>query len=96
MLPTITLVAAAHAKLERGGDRPLVIRQVWSGDEIDLNGSPSPDGRYIGFTNWKNKGNLAIRDLRTGESRDVTHDTDWSFAEESLFTPDGSHIVYLW
>ena len=89
-------VALAETKLGRGGEKPLVIRELWSGGDVDLNGSPSPDGRYITYANWKNKGNLAIRDLKTGESRDLTHETDGSFAEDGVFTPDGRHIFYLW
>jgi Tol biopolymer transport system component len=89
-------VAAAQEKLGTSDAKPLVTRQVWSGDDIDLDGSPSPDGRYLTYVNWKNKGNLAIRDVRTGAARDVTHDNDWSFAENSVFTPDSRNIVYLW
>jgi Tol biopolymer transport system component len=46
--------------------------------------------------NWKTRGNLAVRDLKTGESRDLTIDTDWSFAESAVFMPDSNRIIYSW
>jgi len=90
-------VAIARAKLGRdAGEADLVIRQVWSGQDVNLDGAPSPDGRYIAFVNWKTRGNLALRDLKTGESRDLTKDTDGSFAEAAVFMPDGNGILYAW
>jgi RNA polymerase sigma-70 factor (ECF subfamily) len=50
---------------------------------IDHPGLHSPDSRYLCFINRETDGNLAIRDLTTGESRDITDeatDSDSSHA----------------
>ncbi len=88
--------AIARAKLGRAGDTELVTRQVWSGEDVNLDGAPSPDGRYLAYVNWKTGGNLAVRDLKTGQSRNLTKDTDGSFAEQAVFMPDSNRIVYTW
>jgi Tol biopolymer transport system component len=88
--------AVARTKLGRGAEADLMIRQVWSGEDVNLDGAASPDGRYLAYVNWRSKGNLAIRDLKTGESRDLTKDTDWSFAESAVFMPDGNTLLYCW
>jgi Tol biopolymer transport system component len=88
--------ARARLGVTVGAETALTIRQVWSGQDVNLDGSPSPDGRYLAYVNWKARGNLAIRDLTTGENRDLTTETDWSFAERPVITPDGKRVVYSW
>lgn len=95
------LVAEARARLSDLGielDRPgVALRQVWA-DALELNGAPSPDGRYITFTDWST-GDLALRDLETGKNRHVTGKGSWStdhYAERSVFSPDGKQIAYSW
>jgi len=56
----------------------MAVRKVW-----DSLGLPSSDGRYLAFVNWKTGGNLAIRDLTTGESRDITDEA----SPLMLYTP---------
>jgi Tol biopolymer transport system component len=88
------------------GKSEVTVRQVWSfnepGDEpqSDNSGAPSPDGRYLSFCNW-NYGDLAIRDLITGEYRDLTDGgQDWEgrayWAGVSVWSPDGKQIAYAW
>jgi tetratricopeptide (TPR) repeat protein len=48
----------------------LAARLVWP-DASDLTGSPSSDGRLMATTDWTT-GDIAIRDLGTGETRRVT------------------------
>src|SRR5437660_5524269 len=43
----------------------MTTRQDWIGAEVEAEGAPSPDGRYLSFMDKKSK-NLAIRDLTTG------------------------------
>jgi len=81
-------------RTERGG---LVVRQVWqNGDGM---GRPSPDGRYLSFVDWRT-GDIAIRDLTTGESRTVTTDGTWEqpprFGDTSIWSPDGAQIAFCW
>ncbi|MFC1716037.1 sigma-70 family RNA polymerase sigma factor [Candidatus Poribacteria bacterium] len=80
-----------------------VIRQVWAASRepvlSDYMGAPSPDGRYLSFTNWTH-GNLAVRDLTTGEYRDLTDEGTWDepdqFAGHSIWSPDSKQIAYSW
>ncbi|MFB3112692.1 MAG: protein kinase, partial [Gemmatimonadales bacterium] len=76
----------------------MVIRQVWS-PALDTLGGVSPDGRYLSFVQW-NTGNLALRNLTTGENRDLTNKGSWvdsnEFAEASRVSPDGKQIAYAW
>ena len=64
-----------------------------------LLGQVSPDGKYISFVDW-NTGDLAVRDLATGEEKRLTDKGPWteSGAEafQSRWSPDGQKIVYDW
>ena len=74
----------------------IVTRQVWSGPEVEFSGRPSPDGRYLSYS--QRTGNLAIRELATGETRQVTTDASLqtAWAGSSLFSPDGREVAYEW
>ncbi|MCU0251965.1 MAG: hypothetical protein MUE61_17345, partial [Vicinamibacterales bacterium] len=76
----------------------IVARQVWSGPDVDFSGRPSPDGRHLSYSHPT--GNLAIRELATGEMRQLTKDASLWTAEGgalvSLFSPDGRQVVYEW
>ena len=52
------------------GNPELTVRKVWDSIQgvMDKNMAISPDGRYLSFCNLQN-GNLAVRDLVTGENR---------------------------
>jgi Tol biopolymer transport system component len=76
----------------------LATRQLWAGRGVDTLGSVSPDGRYLSFVDW-DTGNLAIRDLATGENRPLTKKVSWAsggFALYSRISPDGKQIAYNW
>jgi Tol biopolymer transport system component len=79
-------------------DSGIMTRQVWSGPEVEFSGRPSPDGRYLSYSHWT--GNLAIRELATGETQRITTDASkWTaegWAGNSLFSPDGRQVVYEW
>ena len=80
---------------------PVTLRQVWSGPDADAYGGPSPDGRYLSHTEWKN-GDLAIRELATGKTRRLTEtkkggrEKSFRFALNSVISPDGKLIAYSW
>ena len=84
-----------------GADTPatMLTRRVWAGPEVDSMGGPSPDGRYLSFVDWST-GDLAIRDLATGENRRLTKKGSWfdseEYAEFSIMSPDGQQIAYAW
>jgi len=91
------------AALERdNGKSGVTVRQVWEPSRkpmSDSSGAPSPDGRYLSFTNWS-EGNLAVRDLTTGEYRDLTNEGTWDGNSQraggSIWSPDGKQIAYAW
>jgi Tol biopolymer transport system component len=75
-------------------------RRVWSGGDFNFYvEGPSPDGRLHTDVDWTN-GDLAVRDLETGQRRRVTDKGTWSesddYAEYAVFSPDGSRIAYSW
>jgi len=89
--------------LERAGGlgRPpgMTLRKVWATERGWLEGSPSPDGRYHSFHDWQT-GDLALRDLVTGQNRRLTHVGTWKDsegnAESSVISGDGRQIAYAW
>lgn len=74
------------------------VRRLWSGPEVDPFGGPTRDGRLLTFTDW-NYGNVAVRDLISGENRLLTNKPDWadlSYALYSMPSPDGRRVAYAW
>jgi Tol biopolymer transport system component len=96
------VVALARAKLPPGTPGTDVsIRRIWAGEDVDAFGRVSPDGRLLSFTDWKNGGDLAVRDIETGEKRRVTRHANAggaspSSAMWSLFSPDARRLAYSW
>lgn len=77
----------------------IVTRRVWAGPEVDLTGSPSPDGSFLSYLDMT-AGDLAIRTLTSGESRRLTDKGSWTessaMALFSVVAPDGGHVAYTW
>ncbi len=96
--------AVAMARMRLGGNGQagnkdgILTRQVWA-KAIDTEGAPSPDGKYLSFVDWMT-GDLAIRELASGENRRLTNKGPWSGSEDfalySTFSPDGKQIAYAW
>ncbi len=76
----------------------MVVRRVWA-PAADVHGAPSPDGRYFPYTDWET-GDLAVRDLLTGENRHLTNEGSpfqtGEFAHVSVPSPDGQQLCYGW
>lgn len=75
-----------------------VVRRIWSGPDVDQFGGPTRDGRLLTYVDWT-FGNLAVRDLATGEKRLLTKKRNWtdlSYALYSRPSPDGRRVAYLW
>jgi Tol biopolymer transport system component len=80
-------------------DSQVVARQIWVGEAVDLEGRPSGDGRFLTFIDWRstNTGNVAIRDLATGETHRITNaSAAEGYAYEPSPSPDGKSIAYVW
>jgi len=101
------LILRLIERYKRDIDKPEVaVRQVWEPSRepviSDFCGAPSPDGRYLSFVDWSREaqGDLAIRDLTTGEYRDLTDEGTWDepdqYATRSRWSPDGKQIAYAW
>ncbi len=97
----VTLAKVKLAALGTGNvarNTEVSFRQVWvAGKNLPI--CISPDGRYVVFGVYKS-GNLWLRDLQSGEQRQITHEGS---RMESMFTtgaaaisPDGKWIVYSW
>jgi len=87
------LTAGAPARV---GDSQLAIRRV---PNLDMYARPSPDGKYLAFTEWKT-GNLAVLDVATGAIRMLTKDGSFDGAAQwagfSAWSRDSSRIAYQW
>jgi Tol biopolymer transport system component len=98
-------VAAARQRLEAitkstgREDTGITIRKLLFEDDADASGSISPDGRFLSYMNGYT-GDLAVRDLRTGQSRMLTNKGGWDksgdFAFWPQWSPDGKQIAYYW
>ena len=62
--------------------------------EVPFPLSVSPDGRYV--SEIGNGGNLAIRNLKSGETRLLTNKTYPQLVMSSAFSADGEMIAYTW
>ncbi|MDP2914452.1 MAG: hypothetical protein Q8O91_03255 [Candidatus Aminicenantes bacterium] len=93
-----TRLAALAGAGGASGSSTLAVRRVWAG--ADVTGKVSPDGRFLSFTDWGSGGNVAIRDLATGESRRLTNTGSLTgpggFAEPSVPSPDSKSVAYAW
>jgi Tol biopolymer transport system component len=94
------LVIRLIERYKRDADNPgIAVRKV---EDKWVLRRPSPDGRYVSFGG--RDGNLAVRDLTTGEQRDITDDGNLREAGPKRFcgyffptwSPDGVQIAYLW
>jgi Tol biopolymer transport system component len=96
--PELGLTSPSGAVLQIDTSR-IVTRRVWAGAAVDATGSPSPDGSFLSFRD-ETTGDLAIRDLTTGESRRLTNKGPWMESSEmalfSVVARDGQHIAYTW
>jgi hypothetical protein len=95
--------AVALARTRLGGvtgqSSGIVTRQVWTGLQVAIYASVSPDGRYLSFVDQQT-GNLDLHELGSGKDRHLTNKGTWSdsseYAEESVFAPDGKRVAYAW
>jgi Tol biopolymer transport system component len=81
----------------RTGQASRRIVPVWTGQGVGY-GTPSADGRYIPFR--LGTGDLAIRDLVTNSTRELTKKGGWAasgdFVQNPLISPDNRFVAYTW
>ncbi len=89
------LFTLGHMMLE---PEEMTFRRVWPHAE-DIEGAPSPDGRYLSFVDWST-GDMAVRDLESKTNRVVTSDGTWEqpqrFGDASVWSPDSRQLAYCW
>lgn len=98
-------VAEARIRLAAVSPEPsaarasMVVRKLWAGSEVDINGSISPDGKQLSFVDWTTS-DLSIHDLASGSNRRLTtkqSSTEFgALAARSVISLDGKQIAYLW
>jgi Tol biopolymer transport system component len=87
-------LAALAAAGGTAGSPQLAVKRVL---EEYVDGKVSSDGRFLTLAD--SDGNVAIRDLITGQKRRLTDEANWSedrWAEEPLPSPDGASVAYAW
>lgn len=91
-------VTAASGHLPAPADTGTVARRILADPAVDWLVSPTPDGRRIARTDWTT-GDLAVRDLETGEDLRLTEQPE-PYAEGFVlfprYAPDGGSIAYGW
>ncbi|MBM4020595.1 MAG: hypothetical protein FJ288_20130, partial [Planctomycetes bacterium] len=84
-----------------GLSRPsgIALRKAWECPIGIVEGTPSLDGRYLSYVDWET-GDLAVRDLVTGQNRRLTNKGTWKdsdeYADASAISGDGRQIAYAW
>ncbi len=76
----------------------LVGERVWAGDDVNLWGGPSPDGRWLSAVDAAT-GGLVLRDLQDGTLRALSSGSErdsGEFAYFSVFERSGSRVAYAW
>jgi Tol biopolymer transport system component len=99
----VTLLAAGDARLigrasAAAESQDVTTRRVWAGSNDVEHSGISPDGRLLTFVDWTT-GDLAVRDLVSGQNRHLTSiatDAEQEEAWYSIFSPDGTKVAYAW
>lgn len=81
------------------GDSAVRLRRLEVDSGRFMPWAPSADGRFMSGLDQKT-GNVAVREMRTGEIRLLTKAADWGTssreAEAPLMSPNGRMVVYAW
>lgn len=89
---------AAISSSVASGNSGMLTRRVWVEPGEFIEGSLSPDGRYLSCVDMST-GDLAVRELATGKMRHLTHKSSTESNEYAFFStisPDGKQVAYNW
>jgi Tol biopolymer transport system component len=95
--------SAANVARERLGRSAVSVaargdRAVWTGNDVDLFGTVSPDGRYLSYIDWA-LGNVMLRDLVAQTSRPLTSNGkgyEHGSPHFSAISRDGEYVAFGW
>ena len=92
----LAVLVKAKSVVEKG-EMEFGIRPVWPELKWDIEGAPSPDGKYLSYVDW-DTGDLAYRELATGKTHRLTDIEKGSqeSAYDSIWSPDSTQIAYCW
>jgi len=92
----LSVLMRAKSTIETG-DEEFKTEVVWSKPKWDIEGAPSPDGKYLSYVDW-DTGDLAYRELATGKTHHLTDMEKGSqeSAYGSIWSPDSTQIAYCW
>ena len=88
--------ATARARVAALAESQARETVIWSGPEVGDVYSISPDGKRLAYLDMGQKFSVAIRDLSNGASRIIARGSDAGWAEEVVFSADGSKLAYAW
>ena len=89
-----TRLAGSPAMASTRGDRAL-----WTGRDVDVFGTVSPDGRYLSYTDWFTTNNLMLHDFETGSDRALTDNVtfgQFGYVNWSAISRRGDEVAYEW
>jgi len=79
--------------------KTMTLQKVWSGPASIGSGAPSPDGRFLTYTDPETD-NLAMRELSTGKTLLLTNKATWEdpmqFNTGSTVSPNSNQVAYAW
>lgn len=97
VMPFAAHAAPAGEKDSSGVETSTV--RLWEGPDVSILGAPSRDGRWLSIVD-RSSGDLAVRDLVTGQVLRVTNKRrngeQEGFAYFSVMSSDGSQVAYAW
>jgi Tol biopolymer transport system component len=95
----ISTLSAATMEKVGIGDSAVTLRRLGVDSGQFMPWAPSSDGRLMSGLDFET-GNVAIRDLRTGDIRRLTTAANWNTSsregEAPLISPDGRLVAYAW
>ncbi len=90
------------AALAQPAPAGMSARRIWAEASVDANmgdllAAVSPDGRSLAYVDWET-GDLALRELATGEKRNLTKNfwASGQFPMSCAVSPDGKQVAYQW